>query len=136
MSGQPPPPLDALDALRERVLRAGIAVLAIGMPLLGGMVALQGALEGALSLRTFLLSGAMVCFPLLWIVTPRLKFRAAAAMFVGLLVFSALLLASRGVLTVGYASLGLLTILSATLFFGRTGAVVGLGGVLAAHLTG
>jgi signal transduction histidine kinase/CheY-like chemotaxis protein len=136
MSGQSPPPPDALDALRERVLRAAIAVLAVGMPAVGAMVTLQGALEGELNLRTFVLTGAMLGFPLLWIVTPRLKFRAAASMFVGLLVFSALLLASRGVLTVGYAGLGVVIILSSTLFFGRTGALVGIGAVLAAHLTG
>jgi signal transduction histidine kinase/ActR/RegA family two-component response regulator len=130
---QPP---DTLDALRERVLRAGIAVLAVGMPVTSALVALQGALAGELNLRTIVITGAMVCFPLLWMITPRLKFRAAAALFVGLLVFSALLLASRGVLTVGYAALGLLTILSSTLFFGRTGAVVGVCAVLAAHLTG
>ncbi|HZI80921.1 MAG TPA: ATP-binding protein [Vicinamibacterales bacterium] len=136
MTGPQTRPPDALDALRERVLRAGIAVLAVGMPLLGAMVSLQGALEGGLNLRTVVLSGAMVCFPLLWIVTPRLKFRAAASLFVGLLVLSALLLASRGVLTVGYAGLGVIIILSATLFFGRTGAIVGMGAMLAAHLTG
>jgi signal transduction histidine kinase/ActR/RegA family two-component response regulator len=135
MSGHPPP-LDALDALRERVLRAGIAVLAAGMPVAGALVAYQGALANQLNFRTMAFSGAMVCFPLLWIITPRLKFRTTAAVFVGLIIFSAFLLASRGVLTVGYAALDLLAILSATLFFGRTGAVVGMMAVLGAHLTG
>jgi signal transduction histidine kinase/ActR/RegA family two-component response regulator len=108
----------------------------VGMPVTSGLVAIQGALAGELNLRTIVITSAMLCFPLLWLITPRLKFRAAAALFVGMLVFSALLLASRGVLTVGYAALGLLTILSSTLFFGRTGAVVGMCAVLAAHLTG
>src|SRR5689334_9993392 len=127
---------DALDALRERVLRAGIAVLAVGMPIFSLLIVIQGAMANELNLRTFALSGAMVCFPLLWLVTPRLAFRASAGIFVGLIVFSAFLLASRGVLTVGYAALDLLALLSATLFFGRRGALIGMGALLAAHLTG
>jgi signal transduction histidine kinase/CheY-like chemotaxis protein len=127
---------NTLDALRERVLRVGIAVLAVGMPVAGALVALQGAATGPLNLRTILFSSAMVCFPLLWIITPRLEFRTAAGIFVALLILSALLLASRGVLTVGYAAVDLLALLSATLFFGRPGAVVGMCAVLAAHLTG
>ena len=106
------------------------------MPITATLVIVQGALEHQLNLRTFLITGGMVCFPLLWVIAPRLKFRTAAAFFVGLLIFSALLLASRGVLTVGYAAVDLLAILSATLFFGRAGAVVGMCAVIAAHLTG
>ena len=78
----------------------------------------------------------MVLFPLLWILTPRLKFRTAAGLFVTMLIMSAFLLASRGVLTVGYAAVDLLAILSATLFFGRRGAVAGMTAVLGAHLAG
>ena len=136
MTGELPRPYDALDALRERVLRVGIALLALGMPLAGALIVIQGARAGELNFRTFAFSGAMVCFPLLWIVTPRLKFRTSAAVFVGLIVVSAFLLASRGVLTVGYAALDLLAILSATLFFGRSGAIVGMCAVFGAHLTG
>ena len=136
MTGQPPPAADTLDALRERVLRAGIAILAVGMPLAGALVAYQGAREGQLNFRSFAFSGAMVCFPMLWALTPRLKFRTAAGIFVGLLIFSAFLLASRGVLTVGYAAVDLLAILSATLFFGRSGALVSMCAVFGAHLTG
>ena len=134
MSGLPPPPPNTLDALRERVLRAGMAVLAIGMPIAGASVIVQGALEHQLNLRTFVFTGVVVLFPLLWVVTPRLKFRTAAGIFVGLLVLSAFVLASRGVLTVGYAAVDLLVILSATLFFGRAGAVAGMGAVIGAHL--
>jgi signal transduction histidine kinase/CheY-like chemotaxis protein len=136
MTGPYPPPPNTLDALRERVLRAGVAVLGVGMPFTAGLVVVQGALEHRLNLRTFAITGAMAGFPLLWLVTPRLKFRTAAGLFVGLLIFSAFLLASRGVLTVGYAAVDLLAILSATLFFGRAGAVVGMCGVIGAHLTG
>jgi len=134
MSGLPPSPPNTLDALRERVLRAGMAVLAIGMPIAGASVIVQGALEHQLNLRTFVFTGVVVLFPLLWVVTPRLKFRTAAGIFVGLLVLSAFVLASRGVLTVGYAAVDLLVILSATLFFGRAGAVAGMGAVIGAHL--
>ena len=136
MTGSHPPPSDTLDALRERVLRAGIAVLAVGMPVTATLVIIQGAQEHQLNLRTFLFTGAMASFPLLWIVTPRLKFRTAAGIFVGLLISSAFFLASRGVLTVGYAAVNLLAILSATLFFGRAGAVAGMCAVIGAHLTG
>ena len=136
MSGPHPPPPNTLDALRERVLRAGLAVLAVGMPITATLVVVQGALEHQLNLRTFLITGGMGCFPLLWVIAPRLKFRTAAGIFVGLLILSALLLASRGVLTVGYAAVDILAILSATLFFGRTGAVVGMCAVVGAHLTG
>jgi len=136
MSGLPPPPPNTLDALRERVLRASVAVLAIGMPIAAALVIMQGAAEHQLNLRTFAFTGGMLSFPLLWWVTPRLKFRTAAGGFVGLLILSALLLASRGVLTVGYAAVDLLIILSATLFFGRAGAVAGMCAVIGAHLTG
>jgi signal transduction histidine kinase/ActR/RegA family two-component response regulator len=136
INDSPSQPPDTLDALRERVLRAGIAVLAVGMPLIGAVMLYQNAVASTLNVRTIALATVTVTFPLLWIVTPRLKFRAAAALFVGMILLSALLLASRGVLTVGYAALDLLAILSATLFFGRTGAVYGLIGVFAAHLTG
>src|SRR5436190_20489328 len=136
MTGLHPAPPNTLDALRERVLRAGIALLALGMPLAGALVIVQGAQENQLNLRTFVLTSATACFPLLWLITPRLRFRTAAGVFVGLLIMTALLLASRGVLTVGYAAVDLLAILSATLFFGRAGAMVGMCAVIAAHLTG
>jgi signal transduction histidine kinase/ActR/RegA family two-component response regulator len=135
LTGLPPVP-NTLDALRERVLRAGIALLALGMPIASALVIFQGAVENQLNLRTFALTAVTASFPLLWLVTPRLKFRTAAGLFVALLIFSALVLASRGVLTVGYAAVDLLAILSATLFFGRAGAIVGMCGVIAAHLTG
>jgi hypothetical protein len=61
MTGQPPPSADTLDALRERVLRAGIATLAVGMPFAGALVAYQGAREGQLNVRTFAFTGHMVC---------------------------------------------------------------------------
>jgi signal transduction histidine kinase/CheY-like chemotaxis protein len=136
MTGQPPHSTDTLNALRERVLRAGIAILAVGMPLASALIVYQGARDDQLDFRTLAFSGAMVCFPLLWVITPRLKFRTAAGIFVGLLILSAFLLASRGVLTVGYAAVDVLAILSATLFFGRTGALLGMCAVFGAHLTG
>ena len=136
MAGQLPTSPDALDALRERVLRAGVVVLAVGMPLASGLVLTQGLVSGQLDFRTLAYLSASVLFPVLWAILPRLSFRVAAGTFVGLMVLSALLLASRGVLTAGYAALDLLAILSATLFFGRAGAVAGLGAALLAHLTG
>jgi signal transduction histidine kinase/ActR/RegA family two-component response regulator len=136
MIGSHVSPPDTLDALRERVLRAGVAVLAVGMPLVAALVVWQGAQQNQLNFRTIAICGAMVCFPLLWLVTPRLKFQTAAGTFVALLILSAFLLASRGVLSVGYAAIDLLAILSATLFFGRAGAVAGMCAVIGAHLTG
>jgi signal transduction histidine kinase/CheY-like chemotaxis protein len=136
MTGQPTSAANTLDALRARVLRAGIALLAIGMPIGGALMAFQAAQSGYLNARILAFSGSMLCFPLLWLLTPRLRFRTAAAIFIALLLGSATLLASRGVLTVGYAAVDLLVILSSTLFFGRTGAVVGMGGVMGAHLLG
>jgi ABC-type amino acid transport system permease subunit len=100
MIGSHVSPPDTLDALRERVLRAGVAVLAVGMPLVAALVVWQGAQEHQLNFRTFAICGAMVCFPLLWLVTPRLKFRTAAGIFVALLILTAFVLASRGVLSV------------------------------------
>jgi signal transduction histidine kinase/CheY-like chemotaxis protein len=136
MPGQHPTPPNALDALRERVLRAGVAVLAVSMPLASALVMSQGLVSGQVDFRTIAYLSASVSFPVLWVVMPRLTFRLSAGLFVGLIVLSALLLASRGVLTAGYAALDLLAILSATLFFGRAGAVAGLSAALAAHLTG
>jgi signal transduction histidine kinase/CheY-like chemotaxis protein len=136
MPGQPSLPADALDALRERVLRAGIALLALGMPVTGVVMVYQAVVADQLQARTVALGAFTFGFPVLWLAASRLAFRTTAGVFVGMIIFSALLLASRGVLTVGYAALDLLAILSATLFFGRAGAIVGLLSVFGAHLTG
>jgi hypothetical protein len=70
----------------------------------------------------------------LWSVSGRLGFRRTAIALLALLASSAFLLASRGGLTVGYGAVHMIMVLSAALFFGRRGAVLGLGTVLGVHL--
>jgi signal transduction histidine kinase/ActR/RegA family two-component response regulator len=125
---------DPLDALRRRVLRFALGVLAGAMPLISAVLIASAARMGSLNLRTFLLSASVLSYPLLWSISGRLGFRRTAIGLLALLAFSAFILAARGGLTVGYASINMITVLSSALFFGRRGAAAGLATVLGLHV--
>ena len=125
---------DPLEALRRRVLRFSLGVLAGAMPLIS-VVMIGGTLAtGGLNRSTLWLSTSVLVYPLLWSVSGLLGFRRTAIALLALLASSALLLASRGGLTVGYGAVQMIMVLSAALFFGRRGAVLALGTVLGVHL--
>jgi signal transduction histidine kinase/ActR/RegA family two-component response regulator len=134
VSGTEIPLDDPLDTLRRRVLRFALGVLAGAMPLISTVMILSALRAGTLDLRTFLLAASVLTYPLLWSISGRLGFRRTAIGLLALLAFSAFILASRGGLTVGYASVNMITVLSSALFFGRRGAGAGLATVLGLHV--
>ena len=92
---------DPLEALRRRVLRFSLGVLAGAMPLISVMLIGSAFATGDLDRRTFVLSSSVLAYPLLWSVSGRLGFRRTAIALLALLASTAGLLASRGGLTVG-----------------------------------
>jgi signal transduction histidine kinase/ActR/RegA family two-component response regulator len=124
---------DALHGVRVRVLHAALNVLAVGMPLISAVLILGALRAGTINRLTIVLAGSVLTYPVLWLARDRLGFRRSAMTLVGMLAVSALLLGSRGALTVGYAAIHMLTVLSASLFFGRRGAMVGIAIVLGTH---
>jgi hypothetical protein len=104
------------------------------MPLISTVLVLGALRASSLNLLTIVLSGSVVTCPILWLARHRLGFRRLAMALVGMLAVSAFLLGSRGALTVGYAALHMLTVLSASLFFGRRGAIAGIAIVLSTHM--
>src|SRR5215510_16280576 len=119
---RPSPELDTLQALRIRVLSAALGILAVALPLVSATMVVSAAIVGTLSTRIVVLAASVLVFPVLWALRRYLGFRTTAIGLPTVLALSALLLASRGGLTVGYAALCVLTIQMATLFFGRRGA--------------
>jgi signal transduction histidine kinase/CheY-like chemotaxis protein len=117
---------DTLHLLRTRVLGVALNVLAIAMPLVCMVLALQAYQTDALTPRTIALCSWGLAFPLLRLVGPRLAFRTSALLLMGVLIVSAAMVALRGGLTVGCLAVCVLLVLLATLFFGRRGAVLAL----------
>ena len=117
---------DTLHLLRTRVLGVALNVLAIAMPLVGMVLALQAYQTDALTPRTIALCSWGLVFPLLRLVGPRLAFRTSALLLMGVLMVTAAMVALRGGLTVGCLAVCVLLVLLATLFFGRRGAVLAL----------
>lgn len=125
---------DTVDRLRRRVLDASLTLLAIVMPLASVTLIVSAASSGTLNLLTVTLASSMLVFPLLRLASGRLGFRRSAITLVAFVALSAFILASRGLLTVGYACLCLLTIQLASLFFGRRGLAAGLGAIVTLHV--
>ena len=134
VSGHRSPLDNPLDGLRQRVLRFSLGVLAGAMPLISTVMILGTVYTGDLDLRTFVLSTSVLSYPVLWALAGRLGFTRTAVAFLALLACSAFLLASRGGLTGGYAMVQMITVLSASLFFGRRGAAIALATVVGLHL--
>lgn len=126
---------DTLHLLRTRVLGVALNVLAVAMPLICVVLALQAYQTDALTPRTIALCCWGLVFPLLRLVGPRVAFRTSALLLMGVLMVSAAMVALRGGLTVGCLAVCVLLVLLATLFFGRRGAVLALLAVIALTAT-
>jgi signal transduction histidine kinase/ActR/RegA family two-component response regulator len=123
---------NTLHLLRTRVLGVALNVLAVAMPLVSVVLAVQASQGGALTPRTLVLCSWCLTFPLLRVLGLWLAFRTTALSLLGLLQVSAAIVALRGGLTIGSLAVSVLLILLATLFFGRRGAVMALVTVVAA----
>jgi signal transduction histidine kinase/ActR/RegA family two-component response regulator len=117
---------DTLHLLRTRVLGVALNVLAVAMPLVCAVFALQAYQADTLTPLTIALCSWSLVFPLLRLAGPRLGFRTLALSLMGVLVVGATMVALRGGLTVGCLAACVLLVLLATLFFGRRGAVLAL----------
>src|SRR5262245_14045527 len=95
------PETDTLQALRARVLDAALVILAVALPLVSVTLLADALILGTLTVRIFLTAASMVVFPVLWMLRRRLGFRMSAIVLLTLLALSALLLGSRGGITVG-----------------------------------
>ena len=87
---------DTLHLLRTRVLGVALNVLAVAMPLICVVLALQAYQTDALTPRTIALCCWGLVFPLLRLVGPRVAFRTSALLLMGVLMVSAAMVALRG----------------------------------------
>jgi len=126
---------DTLHLLRTRVLGVALNVLAVAMPLICLFLGVQAYQSDALNGVTILFCSWGLAFPALRLAAARLPFRVSALWLLSLLIVSAVMVAVRGGLTVGCLSVSVLTILLATLFFERRGAVLALVAVSAVLVT-
>jgi hypothetical protein len=125
-----PPADDALGSLRSRVLQRTLLTLALTVPAVAVLIAVQSRRHGDLTATGIVLCLYTLVFPLLWLANRRLGFHSSAIALLGLLVLTASIIASRGGVAVGSVALSVLTLLLAALFFGRRGALVALAAVV------
>lgn len=131
---RPDSPDDILQALRHRVLRLSLTMLAVAMPIISVAMTISALYSGTFSLQVIIVTSATVVFPLLRYFSKTLGYDWSALLLVAFLAASAFLLASRGGLTVGYAALCVMVLQLSTLFFMRRGALIGLMAVLTLHV--
>jgi signal transduction histidine kinase len=110
------------EALRFRVLRFALTVLAVAFPAMSLMVIVQMVQMDHLNARTYVLSALTLSFPLLWLLSARLGLRATGVLTVGLLVGHSFAIATRGGITVATVSINVLAIVLAGILFGARGA--------------
>lgn len=128
--------LDSLLDLRERVLRGSLAALAVAMPGISVVILLQALRHGTLNGLSIALGVYTLSFPLLALSKRWLSFRVGALTLLSLLVFATFIVATRGGVGVGSASVALIVVILGTLFFGRRGAALALCGVVSALVLG
>jgi signal transduction histidine kinase/CheY-like chemotaxis protein len=116
---------DALQSLRERVLRSALNVLAFAVPGIS-LVILVGSPTAALDPMTIKLSAYTLSFPLLRLLHPRLGFRVSAVALLALMALTGFLVEARGGVGNGNVLLNALVLLLGALFFGKRGAAAGL----------
>jgi signal transduction histidine kinase/ActR/RegA family two-component response regulator len=126
---------DTLHLLRTQVLGVALNVLAVAMPAICVVLALQAYQNEALNALTVIFCSWGLAFPAFRIAARRLTFRTSALVLLGMLLVSAGMVALRGGLTVGCLSVSVLTILLATLFFERRGAALALFAVVVVLVT-
>jgi signal transduction histidine kinase/ActR/RegA family two-component response regulator len=127
---------DALQALRMRVLRGTLAVLAVAVPMVSLVLILQEVGQGPLDETTIGLSAYTLVFPSLWLCADRLGFRSTAMLLLGLMCVAALSITTNGGVAAGNITLSVLVILLGGFFFGRPGAAVGLVSVVVLLVVG
>jgi signal transduction histidine kinase/CheY-like chemotaxis protein len=118
--------LDALQPLRERVLRRTLGFLAFAVPGVSLIIISVSLQTGHFDPTTIALSLYTLSFPTLWLLRPRLGMRASAIALLALLALTGFLVEARGGVGTGNILLNALVLLLGALFFGRRGAALGL----------
>jgi signal transduction histidine kinase/ActR/RegA family two-component response regulator len=130
----PPPDLDILQTLKQRVVKASLGVLTLAMPLVGAIFIVNRIRTGEPLTMAVAVTAAMIVLPILRLLLPVIGFQRVA---VGLVCFLALIgfvMATRGILTAAYGTLCVLTIQMAALCFGRRGAIAGVAAIGSLHM--
>jgi signal transduction histidine kinase/CheY-like chemotaxis protein len=117
---------DALQSLRERVLRAALTVLAFAVPGISLVIIIVSLTTRHLDPMTVALSAYTLVFPVLRLLHPHLSFRTSAIALLVLMAVTGFVVAARGGVGNGNILLNALVLLLGALFFGRRGAAVGL----------
>ncbi|HEY4157513.1 MAG TPA: hypothetical protein VGM29_05425, partial [Polyangiaceae bacterium] len=125
---------DALLPLRERVLRTAIDLLAFMVPAVSVVLIVSQLRRGGLDARTVVLSAYTLSFPLLRALRARLGRVRSQIVLLSLLALTAFFVEVRGGVAVGSVALNVIVLLLSVLFFGRRGAALGLGVVVAAFV--
>ncbi len=117
---------DALQSLRERVLRAALGVLAFAVPGISLVIIIVSLWTKHLDPMTLALSTYTLSFPVLRLLCGRLGFRVSAVTLLALLALTGFFVEARGGVGTGNILLNALVLLLAALFFGKRGAALGL----------
>jgi|GEM_PF-3897045 len=117
---------DALQSLRERVLRGALNVLAFAVPSISLIIIIASLRSGTFDPTTMVLSAYTLAFPLLRLLHRRLGFRASAIALLVLLAFTGFVVEARGGVGTGNILVNALVLLLGALFFGKRGAAGGL----------
>ncbi|HEY2404603.1 MAG TPA: ATP-binding protein [Polyangiaceae bacterium] len=125
---------DALLSLRERVLRTAIDLLSFMVPTVSLVLIVSQLRRGGLDAQTVVLSAYTLSFPLLRVLRTRLGRVRSQLSLLSLLALTAFFVEVRGGVTVGSVALNVIVLLLSALFFGRRGAALGLGVVVAAFV--
>jgi signal transduction histidine kinase len=116
---------DALQSLREQVLRASLNVLAVAVPGISLVIIAVGLMSGKFDPMTMGLSAYTLTFPLLRLLHSRLGFRRSAIALLVLLATTGFVVEARGGVAIGNILLNAMVLLLGALFFGRRGAAAG-----------
>jgi signal transduction histidine kinase/CheY-like chemotaxis protein len=117
---------DALQSLRERVLRGALSVLAFSVPGISLVIILVSITTRYLDPTTIGLSLYTLSFPVLRLLHGRLGYRLSAIALLGLLALTGFFVEARGGVGTGNILVNALVLLLGALFFGKRGAAIGL----------
>ena len=117
---------DALQSLRERVLRGALSVLAFGVPGISLVIIIASLVSRHLDPTTIGLSLYTLGFPTLRLLHKRLGYRISAVALLALLALTGFFVEARGGVGTGNILVNALVLLLGALFFGKRGAAVGL----------
>jgi signal transduction histidine kinase/ActR/RegA family two-component response regulator len=114
---------DPLRAVRARVLRSALAILAIAVPAVAVIVVVADLAGHRFNAIAAVLAAYTLTFPLLWLLRRRLGHRRSAISLLALLALTAFLVEARGGVAAGSILVDALALTLGAVFFGRRGAL-------------